>query len=222
MSPRARNPSSHQKTMQTPIAATHSHPVQYSQNHAYRQEAPTRLPILNPPISWAREMGGLFMSVDLGKNTTRAPEGDGGALRGRPGLWARRTKALDSQEHCERMAFHVSGHGLGGVVVHGVEAGKVHLRAEMRRGKGVVDHGMSTSDAMAAYGIASRTPLQNWCAAIPRRRHVSAEGKAQGPAEELRRQEAANRSWRSTAIFSRRRRSRPARRLSRRGRSLRE
>ena len=27
-----------------PIAATHSRPVQYSQNHAYGQEAPTRLP----------------------------------------------------------------------------------------------------------------------------------------------------------------------------------
>lgn len=31
--------------------------------------------------------------------------------------------------------------------------------------RAVVDHGVAISDAMAAYGIASRTPLQNWCAA---------------------------------------------------------
>ena len=37
-------PKQQSKTMQTLITATHGRPVQYSQNHAYRQEAPTRLP----------------------------------------------------------------------------------------------------------------------------------------------------------------------------------
>lgn len=37
-------PTQSSKTMRTPITATHSRPVQYSQNHAYRQEAPTCLP----------------------------------------------------------------------------------------------------------------------------------------------------------------------------------
>ena len=41
MRPQPTQPS---KTMQTPITATHGRLVQYSQNHAYRQEAPTRLP----------------------------------------------------------------------------------------------------------------------------------------------------------------------------------
>ena len=34
--------------MQTLITATHGRPVQYSQDHAYRQEAPTRLPPVPP------------------------------------------------------------------------------------------------------------------------------------------------------------------------------
>lgn len=41
MRPQPKQPS---KTMRTLITAAHSRPVQYSQNHAYRQEAPTRLP----------------------------------------------------------------------------------------------------------------------------------------------------------------------------------
>ena len=41
MRPQPKQPS---KTMQPLITATHSRPVQYSQDHAYRQEAPTRLP----------------------------------------------------------------------------------------------------------------------------------------------------------------------------------
>ena len=41
MRPQSKQPS---KTMQPLITATHSRPVQYSQDHAYRQEAPTRLP----------------------------------------------------------------------------------------------------------------------------------------------------------------------------------
>ena len=36
------------QTMQTLITATHGRPVQYSQDHAYRQEAPTRLPPFLP------------------------------------------------------------------------------------------------------------------------------------------------------------------------------
>ena len=35
--------------MRTPITATHSRPVQYSQNHAYRQKAPTPPPIPSSP-----------------------------------------------------------------------------------------------------------------------------------------------------------------------------
>ena len=37
-------PTQSSQTMRTLITATHSRSVQYSQNHAYRQEAPTRLP----------------------------------------------------------------------------------------------------------------------------------------------------------------------------------
>lgn len=42
-------PTQSSKTMRTPIAATHSRPVQYSQNHAYRQEAPTPPPVPSSP-----------------------------------------------------------------------------------------------------------------------------------------------------------------------------
>ena len=46
MRPQPKRPS---KTMQAPIAATHGRPVQYSQDHAYGQEAPTPPPF--PPPS---------------------------------------------------------------------------------------------------------------------------------------------------------------------------
>lgn len=45
MCPQPKQPS---KTMRTLITATHSHPVQYSQDHAYRQEAPTPAPPRSP------------------------------------------------------------------------------------------------------------------------------------------------------------------------------
>ena len=46
MRPQPKRPS---KTMRTLIAATHGRPVQYSQNHAYRQKAPTPPPVPSSP-----------------------------------------------------------------------------------------------------------------------------------------------------------------------------
>ena len=45
-SPRLHAPATHAaiENDAAPLAAAHGRPVQYSQNHAYRQEAPTRLP----------------------------------------------------------------------------------------------------------------------------------------------------------------------------------
>lgn len=69
MRPQPKQPS---KTMRTPIAATHNHPAQYSQDHAYRQEAPTRL-----PHSFLAEGRGLVESIGL----SGLPEQYGAAAR---------------------------------------------------------------------------------------------------------------------------------------------
>lgn len=61
--------------MRTPIAATHSRPVQYLQDHAYRQEAPTPPPV---PSSRRRRILSNVATPLIGKDaSTMGYEFDG-------------------------------------------------------------------------------------------------------------------------------------------------
>ena len=50
-----------------------------------------------------------------------------------------------------------------GVAVHGREAGKLHVRAEVAAASAVVDGGATKAEAMAEFGIMSPAPLERWC-----------------------------------------------------------
>lgn len=67
MRPQPKQPS---KTMQPPIAATHSRPVQYSQDHAYGHEAPT-------PPHYSKKQLVRRLEQSIAKRTTidASPEG---------------------------------------------------------------------------------------------------------------------------------------------------
>ena len=55
--------------------------------------------------------------------------------------------------------------GLKGLLPVGSKQVKYTFEQKCDAARAVVERNMTISDAMAAYGIASRTPLQNWCAA---------------------------------------------------------
>ena len=55
--------------------------------------------------------------------------------------------------------------GLKGLLSMGPKQARYTFEQKCDAARAVVDRGATISDAMAAYGIASRTPLQNWCAA---------------------------------------------------------
>ena len=55
--------------------------------------------------------------------------------------------------------------GLKGLLSVGSKQVKYTFEQKCDAARAVVERNMTISDAMAAYGIASRTPLQNWCAA---------------------------------------------------------
>ena len=55
--------------------------------------------------------------------------------------------------------------GLKGLLSMGPKRARYTFEQKCDAARVVVDRGATISDAMAAYGIASRTPLQNWCAA---------------------------------------------------------
>ena len=55
--------------------------------------------------------------------------------------------------------------GLKGLLSMGPRQARYTFEQKCDAARAVVDRGATISDAMAAYGIASRTPLRNWCAA---------------------------------------------------------
>ena len=64
---------------------------------------------------------------------------------------------------CERVAEDVPRDQEGGLLVMGVKRARYDYETKVAAARAMVDGGMSKPEAMVRFGIASATPLKQWC-----------------------------------------------------------
>ena len=83
----------------------------------------------------------------------------------------------------EKMAGDIPRVRERGAAAHGRKAGQVTYEQKVAAASAVVDGGMTKTEAMAAFGIMSMSPLKKWCALYREGGAGGPAPEAQGPAE---------------------------------------
>lgn len=103
------------------------------------------------------------MSVDLGLRHDRLLRKQAVEMFERGcgyGLTARRLGAAETVREWQKM-YRVIGRG--GLLAMGVKQSRYDYETKVAAARAVVDGGMSKPEAMVRFGIASATPLKQWC-----------------------------------------------------------
>ena len=103
------------------------------------------------------------MSVDLGLRHDRLLRKQAVEMFERGcgyGLTARRLGAAETVREWQKM-YRVIGRG--GLLAMGVKQCRYDYETKVAAARAVVDGGMSKPEAMVRFGIASATPLKQWC-----------------------------------------------------------
>ena len=103
------------------------------------------------------------MSVDLGLRHDRLLREQAVEMFERGcgyGLTARRLGAAETVREWQKM-YRVIGRG--GLLAMGVKQSRYDYETKVAAARAVVDGGMSKPEAMVRFGIASATPLKQWC-----------------------------------------------------------
>ena len=103
------------------------------------------------------------MSVDLGLRHDRLLRKQAVEMFERGcgyGLTAKRLGAAETVREWQKM-YRVIGRG--GLLAMGVKQSRYDYETKVAAARAVVDGGMSKPEAMVRFGIASATPLKQWC-----------------------------------------------------------